>query len=303
MRTVLVLFLFVCILPLKAQQDILFSQYMFNQFVINPAYAGTRDAFSGIIGHREQWTAIEGAPSSTTLSLHSPFGERVGVGLQLYNEQIGPKNSLTYLGTYSYRLPLFGGKLSMGLRLGGITYQVKWGDIDYKDKTDIYNLENTTSATAFNADFGLFYYTERFFLGLSGNHIATNLKLTEISNNGAEQYLNTHLFLSTGYTIPVSGAIDIQPSILLRATETGHGNADLNLNFLFEKRFWIGASYRNQNAVVILTQLYFTPAFRMGYSYDMGINKIGNAGKGAHEIFIGLDLKKKRGKIIHPRYF
>lgn len=303
MKKLLALISILSSLPVLGQQDILFSQYMFNPFVINPAYAGTREAVSIVGGVRTQWVGVDGAPNSTSLSIHGPFGKRVGVGFQLFAEEIGPKGSLSYLGTYSYRLPLASGQLSMALRLGGITYQFRWADIDYKDKSDGFNYGTTTQATAFNADFGLMYYTTRFYAGVSANHLASTLRIEQVNNNGAENYLYNHIFATTGYTFEFNETFALQPSVLLRYVEGAPLSADANLNLLISKRIWLGASYRLGNSVVALAQIYFNPKIRLGYSYDMGISQIGKAGQGSHEVFLGLDLNTKKSKVLHPRYF
>ena len=130
----------------KGQQDPQYSQYMFNQMAINPGYAGSKEALSTTLLFRSQWTGIDGAPTTQTFSIHSPLRKKkVGLGLTIVTDQIGPKKSSGVLGAYSYRIPLGKGKLSFGLRLGVYNYIYDWSKIDYKDQADVYNTKNQTS--------------------------------------------------------------------------------------------------------------------------------------------------------------
>ena len=58
---------------LFAQQDALFSQYMFNKLAVNPGYAGSREILSTDLLYRYQWVNIEGAPKTISASIHSPL--------------------------------------------------------------------------------------------------------------------------------------------------------------------------------------------------------------------------------------
>ncbi len=298
-----IIFLLLCT-PNFAQQDALFSQYMVNHFVINPAYAGSRDAVSTFLINRNQWIAIPGAPKTAMFSVNSPIALRAGAGLQIINDQIGPKSTTGILGTYSYKLPFKKSNLAFGLRIGAYNYRFDTNKIEYKDQTDVYANQGVIQSTAFNADFGIYYYTDKFFAGLAINHLTNTLKTSDLyKQTVSNQYLSSHSFLSLGYTFEFTKSFAIQPSILLRQVNNAPVNADLNCNFMFNKQFWVGFSIRPENAFVLLTQAYVTEKFRVGYAYDMGVNKIGRVGRGAHEIFLGYDFSLKQKGVVHPRYF
>src|SRR4051812_1318734 len=100
------------IFAVKAQQDPQYSQYMFNQMAINPAYAGSKEALSSAVLLRSQWTGIEGAPKTETFTIHGPLKKKkVGLGFTVIGDQIGPKKSIGALGSYAYRIPIKNGKL------------------------------------------------------------------------------------------------------------------------------------------------------------------------------------------------
>ncbi len=114
----------------RAQQDPQYSQYMFNQMAINPAYAGSREALNTVVLMRHQWTGIDGAPNTQTFTIHGPLRKKkVGLGFSVIADQIGPKKSIGALASYAYRIPLKKGNLSFGLRFGMYQYVYDWSKI------------------------------------------------------------------------------------------------------------------------------------------------------------------------------
>lgn len=300
---IIALYLGLCTNYSRAQQDAMFSQYMVNPFVLNPAYAGSRNAISTLIINRNQWLNIPGAPQTSSLSVNTPLSRTTGAGLQVVSDKIGPRNTIACLASYSYKIPFENSTLALGLRAGTFFYNFNWGAIDYKETDDSFNTGQTSNGVAINSDFGMFYYTKKGYLGISANHIAARLKVTEVTLQGASAFLKTHVFTNAGYTFEVSKTFAIQPSTLIKFVENAPVNADINVNFLFNKKLWLGTSFRPGSSIVFLLQAYLTDKLRTGYSYDMGINRIGRLGGGAHEIFIGYDFSRKGFKTIHPRYF
>ena len=286
-----------------SQQDAQFSQYMFNPFVLNPAYAGCRQAFTALAIHRDQWIKIPGAPSTQTLSLNSPLSKNVGLGLQVFNDEIGPKNTIGYLGSYSYRIPLSKGKIAFGLRAGGLTYNFNWDKIEFKDPQDIYNYSNRTQTTIFNVDFGMFYHTKTFYTGLSINHLGDAKRTTPAGIDGIENHLLMHLFYTLGNTFEISEKFALQPALLLKFVEHAPVHVDMNLNLIINQRIWMGLSFRPGNAVVLLSQFLVTDKFRFGYSYDIGINRMRGFSAGSNEIYIGYDFNLRKARSLSPRYF
>src|SRR5580704_8965860 len=102
------LFAISCLLiagKLSAQQEANFSQYFFDPLTVNPAYAGSRGCFSGTLTYRNQWLGgIPGSPVTEALDAHSPVGDNVGVGLQLYNDQAGPLRISSVSGIFTYSI-------------------------------------------------------------------------------------------------------------------------------------------------------------------------------------------------------
>ena len=133
MRKILLILSCALALPFFAQQDPQYSQYQFNQMVINPAYAGTKDVLSAVIDIRKQWSGFDGAPNTQSLSFHGPLKKkRIGLGLSAYNDAIGPKRVTAAYGNISYILPLTTKlKLSFGIRAGFINYVFDFNKMNY----------------------------------------------------------------------------------------------------------------------------------------------------------------------------
>ena len=150
-------------IPGHAQQQVMFTQYMFNGLVLNPAYAGSHETVSATALYRQQWTGLDGAPSTQTFSVHSPVkNERVGLGLFIIRDKIAITEQLGSYLAYSYRIPLGNGKLSFGIQGGVNTYQVDYTQINVDrnafNRGDLRELHP-------NAGAGIYYYTDRFYLG------------------------------------------------------------------------------------------------------------------------------------------
>jgi type IX secretion system PorP/SprF family membrane protein len=286
-----------------SQQDPQYSQYMFNQLAINPAYAGSKEALSATAFIRNQWTDIEGAPKTETFSIHGPLKKKkVGLGFCVIADQIGPKKSVGALGSYAYRIPVKNGKLAFGLRFGIFNYTYNWNDIVYKDQADIYNTHNQTSKIVPTADAGIYYYTNTLYMGLSATHLYSG-RLTSVSAmNGDDAKLAPHVFFTLGKAWEINDNLIFNPSIMVKGAKGSPGTADINLSFLIKQRIWAGLSIRSTYGFVAYTQFNVTDKLRLGYSYDFGVNKIGKVGGGSHEIMLGYDFNISRSKISSPRY-
>ena len=287
-----------------AQQDPQYSQYMFNQMAINPAYAGSREVINTSAFFRSQWTGFDGAPTTETFTVNGPLPKKnVGLGFTVIADQIGPSKSIGALGSYAYRIKVRDGKLSFGLRFGLYQYIFNWDQITYKDPTDIYNTKNQTSTIVPTADAGLYYYTNSMYVGFSATHLYSG-RLTDItSQNGEFSQLSPHLFFTFGKAWSLSEKLIFNPSCMIKYVANTPVTADLNLSFLLDQRIWMGISVRTSYGIVIYTQFHITDKFKLGYSYDFGINSIGRAGGGSHEIMLSYDFKMPKAKHFSPRYF
>lgn len=283
-----------------AQQDAQYSQYMFNQLAINPAFAGSREVFSSALVYRNQWTGIQGAPTTAAASAQMPLKQKkIGIGAEVYSDRLGPKAANAILFSYAYRLRLGKGKLAFGLRMGMMNYVYDWSKMDYKDQSDVYNTQARSSKLTGTGDFGLYYYTRTFYCGLSGTHLNRG-NTTEFDTDSSRQA--RHFFFTLGKSFEV-GATVINPVLAIKTAGNAPATTDLGVNILLRERLWVGMSFRSAYGIVLLTQYQINEKFKCGYSYDMGTNRIGRAGGGSHEIMIGYDINILGGtKIPNPRY-
>jgi len=286
-----------------AQQDALFSQYMFNPYAINPAYAGSRSTISGVVLHRSQWVGMAGSPKTTTLSLHSPFkGRNFALGMTLMNDNIGPTTNTGFLASYGYHIKVLKGKLSFGLRGGMFSTRLNKGMLNYDDASDVHNTGGLVKSTSPNFDFGTYYYTQHFYLGLSVNHLAGISKSNSSMDGNSEFILDRHYSLATGYAFAANPNIVVKPSLLVKYVNGAPINIDINTSVLFSKVFWLGASYRSSGSIILITEYNISDFLRIGYSYDFILGNLKKYNSGSHELFIGVDFALGKQKTISPRY-
>jgi type IX secretion system PorP/SprF family membrane protein len=305
-----------CILTLSlfAQQDPQYSQYQFNQMIINPAYAGTKDALSAVIDIRKQWSGFDGAPKTQSFSFHGPLKKkRIGLGLNAYNDAIGPKRVTAAYGNISYILPLSNKlKLSFGIRAGLINYVFDFNKMNYKDPGESNAVSNiATNKLKPDFDAGIYLKSNSFYAGFSATHLNSayiyNDRVTYTNLSGKQiEYdltykLNTHIFgiISKGFA--VGEDLVINPTIIYKGTKA-ISNIDVNLNFLLKKRLWLGVFYRSDATVGTLIQVLVTEKIKIGYAFDKGINRVQKSLGNGHEIMIGFDFNTFKSKMLSPRY-
>ena len=285
----------------QAQQIALYSQYMFNPFTINPAYAGSRSAFSAVMLYRNQWVGMAGAPQSSSLSIHTPLdGKNIGLGFNVINDKIGPTNNLGIFGTYAYHLRAGDGKLSMALRAGTYRFQLDGNAIEYKN-IDKFSGASVAGRFIPSFDFGLYYYTKTLYGGLAITHL-TGSKVNFDNISDLSTQLVRHYMVNFGYAYILNRDLIVKPSTLVKYTANAPVNVDINLSVLIKEVFWLGASYRTSKDLVLIAEFNITDILRVGYSYDLGLNSLQEFSSGSHELFIGADFTiGKQPQHITPR--
>ncbi|MDW7691519.1 type IX secretion system membrane protein PorP/SprF [Flammeovirgaceae bacterium SG7u.111] len=274
------------------QQQLIYSQYMFNGLVINPAYAGTHEALSVTGTYRHQWAGFEGAPNSQTISAHSPIPrKRIALGMTIFNENVAFTKQLGMQLAYAYRIPLKDGILSLG---------IQGGFLDYREDHSQLNLFNPNDPNFTGEDVkvfmpsfgtGLYYLSNKFFLGFSIPQLAIyNNNDEAVDIKQVRQYL-----LTAGYIMDINNDIKFQPSVLIRGREGEPMSFDINGTLIFNEVFRFGLSYRHNTSLNFLTQLQITNKLQMGYAYDLSTNNIGEVSSGSHEIMLNYRFDILRG--------
>jgi type IX secretion system PorP/SprF family membrane protein len=288
-----------------AQQDPQFSQYMFAPLTINPAYAGCRGVMNGTIAARRQWVDFPGAPTTLAMGVNTPLRKgKVALGFEVMADQIGPKNTTGFWLDYAYRIRLGKGKLAFGLGAGMINFRLNWNEVEYKDNADIYASLGSSSVTRPDFKFGMFFNNKNFFIGLSTTHLNRAKYVSVQANAFYVSEASLHSFITFGRAFQAGEKFVFSPSVMLRsANGISQGNVDLNLNFGYNEVLWLGVSFRSEKAVVALVQYSITNYFKLGYSYDFTLNRLGNYESGSHELVIGFNFNLFQSQMLSPRFF
>jgi len=308
--TVISLFLFKgANTTVKAQYDAMFTQYMFNEMFINPAYAGYKDALSVTAMHRQQWIGFEGRPITTSVTIHSPLYQgRMGLGLSYLNEKFGVTNrNLIYI-SYAYRVKTgTKGRLCFGL-MGGIHVQnEKLADLAITDPGDPHFSTNTGNVITPNFGFGMLYLTDKFFVGLSIPRLIDDQLETNSYGNVLKKIAirpaKFHYYLTVGRIFEISESFKLKPQLMVQAVINAPIVFDLNLNALIKERLWVGVSYRSLSDISGIIGVNVLPQFMLSYSYDYSLSKLNSVSGGSHEIGLSYLFSYKGKKISNPRYF
>ncbi len=305
-----------------AQQDAMYTQHMFQPMVYNPAYAGSRGAFSSTFIYRNQWTGIDGSPTTYSIAAHGPMGQRnSAIGIMVENDELGVQKRLRAYVSYAYHIPFNRGKLSLGIQGGILNFNDNLQDIlgTLDNEFDPTFSENV-SGTAPNFGVGAYYYSDYFFLGIGVPHILNNT----IDSKGTDLELFTqtrHYYATTGLILPLGDNIKFRPTALVKyvepvdAEDAPEGSiqapiqVDVTAHILFNDALWLGAAVRTGSgddileSVDLLLEYQFNRRFRIGYAYDIPMTQLAGISRGSHEIMVGYDVYREKSRVLTPRYF
>jgi len=291
---------------LLAQQDPQFTQYMFNLLALNPAYAGSAERVSLKGLTRHQWVGFDGAPETQTLTIHAPvWKESLGVGGTILRDTHGPMTQYTFMADLSYRIFMGNSKLAFGLKGGLNLMQGRFfSDLYQTEPNDQVFQQDVTSKTDPQFGFGVMWYSDRHFLGVS----TPKLLRTEFFETDSLALISLpgqrpHYFLTGGYVFDMGLYHKFKPTFLLKAVQGAPLSFDLSANFLFYEKFWLGAMYRHDDAVGALVQYHLTNDLTVGYAYDYTLTPLRNYSGGSHELMLGFEFGNKLKGIRSPRYF
>lgn len=275
----------------KAQQTALNSQYLYNDFAINPAVAGSKNYSPLSLNVRRQWLGIDEAPVTQNLMLHGFLGQHTGGGIHLFNDASGPSKRTGLSTSFAYHVKTGKlSKLSFGLS-GSITqFSIDRDKLITQVPGDIAVI-NSVSHVIADANFGILWKGDRHFIGISGFNLLENKSnlnaLTTPVNNSLERVFYAH----AGYNFKVGALVDVQPSTIFRYMSNTPIQFDGNLKITLKDLYWIGTSYRHQDAVAVMGGIEIGNIM-FGYTYDIGISDIKTYNDGTHEVFLGIKLNR-----------
>lgn len=314
------------------QQNIQFTQYIFNSISINPAYTGYKEEWFGQMGLRSQWSGWDGAPKTGSLSVDGvldPVERRHGVGLQVTADKLGAQGATSVFANYALRLQLDNAdehRLALGVAGGVTQYGLDGSKLTAIDKGDMAIPDHMITTWKPDIRLGVYYSNPKWYAGVSVQDLFSNGSSNEefqFNQNSLESlYRKVHGYFIAGALFELDPGLLLRPSVLVKDDFKGPTSLDVNAMFIFNDKFWIGGGYRTRarifdrdynnisvnklsslNALSGIAQFYVSPKLRIGYSYDHMLNKMSGLQNGSHEITLGITFGRRYQQVLSPRYF
>lgn len=271
---------------LTAQNQFNLSQYMLYHAFVNPAAIGNYEQVNGAVYHRSQWVGFDGAPVSQGFNINLPFkSARHTIGLAYLHDKIGANNNNEISLGYSFKARLTA-KTSLLLGLMGTANIMKttYTSLALNDAIDPSFNTNATVVLP-NFKYGMYLQNERYYVGIAIPNLMEN-KITSGKGEVSFNAKNLHYYLQAGYLFRLAEKSELGLSTLVKQVSGSPLQADLNLQYIYNKRFGIGASYRTSNDLVALVNFRITPLFKLGYSYDYALSALRKYNSGSHEVML-----------------
>lgn len=329
-----VLFVSMVLLAMKGhgQQNIQFTQYIFNSIAVNPAYTGYKEEWFGQMGLRSQWSGWDGAPKTGSISIDGvldPVEKRHGVGLQVTADKLGAQSATSIFANYSLRLQLDQAdehRLALGVAGGVTQYGLDGNKLSPVERNDWAIPDHMITTWRPDIRLGVYYSNPKWYAGVSVQDLFSNSNSSEdfqFNQNSLESlYRKIHGYFIAGALFELEPGLLLRPSLLVKDDFKGPTSLDLNAMFIFNDKFWIGGGYRTRarifdreynnvsvnklsslNSLSGIAQFYVSPKLRVGYSYDHMLNRMSGLQNGTHEITLGITFGKSYRQILSPRYF
>lgn len=301
---------------LYSQQDLQFTQYMFNPQITNAAYAGSSDGLSLTMIGRKQWLNIDGAPTSGAFSLSAPVNkESLALGFTVLYDQVGARENVGISGDIAYRIKLNrrGSRLAFGLKPTIDMFSANFSNKYFVNYSDPSIQGSDVSQMLPNVGFGIYMYGRRHFISLSAPKLLENQYSDDVQLVMGDQ--KRHFFFSAGYAIKLNSIWDLAPTIGIKAVENAPIAPDVTLSAIYNQKLWLGVMLRADdptkeqvgtkliNEISGILGLKIGDKFRIGYAYDYNMTDLSRVTSGSHEIMLGYDLGLFKGKSIRPNYF
>lgn len=305
-----------------AQQKPHYTQYILNQYIVNPALTGIENYTDVKLSHRHQWVGIQDAPVTSYFTIHSPIGKQDfrttatsfetpgenprgknywedytaasphhGVGLQIIRDVTGPLSNTSAYATYAYHLGLSPQtSLAAGFGVGFNNYSLDANKIQFSDfQVDpaIYS-GRALNNWRFDLTAGLYLYSANYFIGLSAQQVVP--QKIDFSNKyirPIEGSTVPHLFATAGYRFLVGADFNLIPSLMVKYVNPLPVQVETNVKLQYLDKLWIGASYRYEDGFAGMVGINVSNTFNFGYSYDYTTSRLNNFSKGTHEFIVG----------------
>lgn len=300
-RLILLVFVFFSVLC-SAQQDAQFTQYMYNTISVNPAYAGSRGVLSVFGLYRTQWIGLDGAPETSTFSINTPLNNsKLGLGVSLVNDKIGPTNENTLSADLSYSIPTSEKfRLSFGIKATANLFNLDVSKLSFEDQDDpqFQGLDNKFTP---NIGAGVYWHSDKAYLGFSvPNFIETN----RYNDNDTAIFKDKiNYYFMAGYVFDLNYDLKFKPALLTKMVQGAPLQVDLSGNFMFYEKFTVGLAYRWSASVSAMAGFQVSDGLYIGYGYDHETTNLKKYNSGSHEIFLRFEFFNNYNKMISPRFF
>tara|TARA_B100000795_G_scaffold244918_1_gene209730 strand:+ start:4952 stop:6247 length:1296 start_codon:yes stop_codon:yes gene_type:complete len=289
----------------SAQQTPVFTQYILNKYIFNPAVTGTENHFTATANYRYQWQGITDAPRTYILSVHGPHKfKNYGIGGALYTDVTGPTSKTGAYLSYAYHLKVsMDQKVSLGLSGGVMQYRVDGTKIMLKDPGDLALTNSLLTKFVPDFGFGAYWYSDKFYVGVSiPQFIQARI---DFSDDGAQTLskLKSHIYLNAGYTFKIDEYFAIEPSFMMRYAYPVIPQLDLGLRGIYLEQVYLAILYRTNDAGSILAGYQTADGkFMFGYSYDITTSNLGLFSNGSHEFMIKAKFGNIKSKVKRRKH-
>lgn len=284
-----------------ASQDPLYTQFMTNPYLINPALTGTYQYYQIIANNRVQWVGMSDAPITNTLSMYGPMkSQPMGIGGFMMSDVFGPESRLSLNATYAYNYALGEDlKVSMGLMLGVMQHKLDGSRLRVEHDDPVFIPGEIYQNIEPDATVGGYVYSSTYNGGFAVTNLFGNkLKFEEAESTDSTNSTSTisrlkqHIYVHGGYKYYVNPEIAVEPTLILRMVTATPVQVDFNVRGWYGQRawdgtkLWAGVGYRSSDAVNIMVGILYQKKIEFGYSYDIGVGKFSNYNNGSHEIML-----------------
>ncbi|RYU91454.1 type IX secretion system membrane protein PorP/SprF [Mucilaginibacter terrigena] len=335
LRKSLLLSVMLCFVVLTnyAQQRPQYTQYVFNNYLLNPAVAGIENYTDVKLGYRSQWTGLEGAPVTAYFSINAPLGTNFtqgdatsfpsdgqnpysrmyyqdyraaephhGIGFTLITDKAGPIDQTNMAATYAYHLGITSKlNVSVGVSVGANQLHINTSLITLETQGDPVLRDFNNNQWKPDASLGIWAYSSNYYFGVSAQQILPqNQYITTSTNSGLNKTV-PHYFVTGGYKFYLNDDVSLLPSALLKFIQPAPTSFDVNMKLSFRDRFWFGGSYRKDDSFGVLAGFNLSSFINVSYSYDATTSALNTVSNGSHEIVIGIMLNN-RYKLTSPQH-
>ncbi|MBN8701569.1 MAG: type IX secretion system membrane protein PorP/SprF [Bacteroidetes bacterium] len=276
----------------QAQQLPHFSQFVINDFVLNPGVTGKNNFFEAKSVVRNQWVGITDAPRTYVLSLHGPIkSKNFGVGGSVFTDITGPTRRTGFNASYAYHLKIKEGlKLGLGVTAGLLQFAIDGSKLNLQNANDVALANGYVNDLIPDFGFGAYLHSEKFYVGVAAPQIyPARLKFFDYTTAGR---IVTHFYAIAGYKWNASDDFLVEPMLAVKQVAPVPVQADIGARVSYKKTVWLGTTYRTKDAVNVMVGYNFKENLTIGYSYDITTSNLKRYNTGTHEVLLAIRFYK-----------